>query len=51
MRSHEALGRGDPVAWMLVLSPYVVIQLVRLAWKTLRYGKTVTEITVSARDR
>ncbi len=32
----DDLGRGSPAAWILVLSPYVVIQLFRVAFKLLR---------------
>jgi len=32
----DDLGRGSPAAWILVLSPYVVIQLFRIAFKLLR---------------
>ena len=30
-----ALLSGRPSAWLLVLSPYIVIQLLRLSWKSL----------------
>lgn len=32
----SALVRADGVAWILVLSPYLVIQLLRLTWKIWR---------------
>lgn len=32
----DDLGRGSVVAWFLVLSPYVVIQLLRVAIRLLR---------------
>ena len=32
----DDLGRGSPAAWILVLSPYVVIQLLRVAIRLLR---------------
>jgi len=32
----DDLGRGSLAAWILVLSPYVVIQLFRIAFKLLR---------------
>jgi len=34
-------------AWLLVLSPYATIQLVRLAFKARRRGRTVTPVTDS----
>lgn len=34
-------------AWLLVLSPYVTIQLVRLAFRTWRRGRSVTRVTDS----
>ena len=37
----------DPGAWLLVLSPYVTIQLVRLAFKARRLGRSVTPVTNS----
>lgn len=32
----DDLGRGSLAAWILVLSPYVVIQLFRIAFRLLR---------------
>ena len=32
----DDLGRGSIAAWILVLSPYVVIQLFRIAFRLLR---------------
>ncbi len=32
----SALVRADTVAWILVLSPYLVVQLLRLTWKIWR---------------
>lgn len=32
----DDLGRGSPAAWILVLSPYVVIQLFRVSFKLMR---------------
>lgn len=40
------LGQGNPLAWTLVLSPYVVIQLIRLARALLR--RPVSRVTVPA---
>ena len=34
-------------AWLLVLSPYATIQLVRLAFKARRLGRSVTQVTDS----
>lgn len=33
-----ALVRADAVAWALVLSPYFVVQLLRLTWKMWRWA-------------
>ena len=33
-----ALARAEPVAWILVLSPYFVVQLARLTWKIWRWA-------------
>ena len=32
----SALVRADAVAWILVLSPYLVVQLLRLTWRIWR---------------
>lgn len=32
----SGLAHGSPLAWILVLSPYAVIQLLRLGWHMLR---------------
>lgn len=40
-----ALLRGQWAAWLLVLSPYLVVQLVRLGGLIRRSGKPVTSIT------
>jgi hypothetical protein len=45
------LAQGSVLAWALVLSPYGVIQLVRLAWLTMRAKPNVTELTVSDAER
>lgn len=37
----------DLSAWLLVLSPYATIQLVRLAFKARRLGRSVTSVTES----
>ena len=37
----------DLGAWLLVLSPYVTIQLFRLAFKARRLGRSVTPVTDS----
>lgn len=37
----------DLGAWLLVLSPYATIQLVRLAFKARRLGRSVTSVTDS----
>ena len=34
----SALVRADAVAWVLVLSPYFVVQLLRLTWKIWRWA-------------
>lgn len=34
----KSLLGGDPAAWFLVLSPYLGMQLLRLAWRVLRSG-------------
>ena len=34
----SALVRADAVAWILVLSPYLVVQLLRLTWKIWRWA-------------
>ncbi len=34
-------------AWLLVLSPYLTIQLLRLAFKARRLGRSVTSVTDS----
>ncbi len=34
----SALVRADAVAWALVLSPYFVVQLLRLTWKMWRWA-------------
>lgn len=34
----SALVRADAVAWILVLSPYLVVQLLRLTWKVWRWA-------------
>ena len=34
----SALVRADAVAWALVLSPYFVVQLLRLTWKIWRWA-------------
>ncbi len=33
----SALVRADAVAWALVLSPYFIVQLLRLTWKMWRW--------------
>ncbi len=38
-------------AWLLVLSPYVTIQLLRLAFKARRLGRSVTRVTDSQEIR
>jgi hypothetical protein len=46
------LGQANFLAWALVLSPYVVIQLARGAWLLARHGGPgVTSVTVSKSDR
>lgn len=40
-----ALGRGHWAAWLLVASPYVVIQALRLALALWRARKPVTHVT------
>jgi hypothetical protein len=40
-----ALGTGQPAAWALVLSPYLVVQLVRLALGLRRLGGPVKRVT------
>lgn len=34
----SALVRADAVAWVLVLSPWLVVQLLRLTWKMWRWA-------------
>ena len=41
------LSRGGLFAWALVLSPYLVVQLVRLAVAVFRSGSDVTEVSIS----
>jgi hypothetical protein len=41
----------DLGAWLLVLSPYVTIQLVRLAFKARRLGHSATPVTDSREAR
>jgi hypothetical protein len=43
------LGRGSIAAWALVLSPYLVIQLMRLARAAVR--RPVNDVTVSSGHR
>jgi hypothetical protein len=45
----DDLGQGSIPAWILVASPYVVIQLFRLARALLR--RPVKDVTVSAGNR
>ena len=33
------LGRGSPLAWTLVLSPYLIVQMLRFARTAWRIGK------------
>ena len=40
-----ALGRGDWAAWILVLSPYLIVQLSRLALHVLLGRSRVTPVT------
>jgi hypothetical protein len=40
-----ALGTGQPAAWTLVLSPYLVVQLFRLALGLRRFGGPVKRVT------
>ena len=40
-----ALGRGSWAGWLLVLSPYLVIQALRLAGRLWRARKPVTGVT------
>jgi hypothetical protein len=40
-----ALGRGAWAAWMLVLSPYLVVQLLRVTIKIARWRPRVTPVT------
>ena len=44
------LGRGSATAWILVLSPYVAIQLIRAARKLLR-RQDVTRASNTTRSR
>ena len=39
------LGRGRAIAWLLVLSPYLFVQLLRLAVISWRGFKGVTQVT------
>jgi hypothetical protein len=41
----------DPAAWLLVLSPYVIVQLARLARLIWRAPEGVTTFTDPSRDR
>jgi hypothetical protein len=38
---------GQPAAWLLVMSPYLVVQLLRLAVHAKRYRVDVTDVTNS----
>ncbi len=44
-----ALG-GNWAAWLLVLSPYLVVQLLRAAWVLWRGRKRVTSVTDPQRE-
>ncbi len=45
-----ALGRGFWAAWVLVLSPYLVIQALRLARRLWRARRPVTGVTNAEHD-
>jgi hypothetical protein len=40
-----AVARGNWAAWVLVLSPYLIVQLTRLAVRVLRRADRVTPVT------
>jgi hypothetical protein len=42
---YQSLGRGNIATWILVLSPYFVVQLLRLIVVLLRARKPVTSVT------
>ena len=42
---YRSLGRGELATWVLVLSPYLVVQLARLFIGIFRARKTVTGVT------
>jgi hypothetical protein len=42
---YRSLGRGELATWILVLSPYLVVQLARLFVGIFRTRKTVTSVT------
>jgi hypothetical protein len=47
----SGVAHGAPMAWILVLSPYVVVQLLRLAWALRKPPSIVNDVTVSHSDQ